>query len=55
MYESIDAFAKRTGFSYYAIRKLCLDGKLPYVAIGRRKMIPIEIALETLNRMLINY
>lgn len=51
MYEGIQDFADRTGFKYCAIRLLCLQGKLPYVQVGRRKMIHIESALSALEKM----
>lgn len=51
LYETIREFAERTGLTYSAVRKLCLQGKLPFVPIGRRKMIYIGPALEALEKM----
>lgn len=51
MYEGIKEFASRTGFKYSAIRLLCLQGKLPFVQIGRKRMIHIEPALDALEQM----
>lgn len=51
MYESISEFAARTGFKYSAIRLLCLQGRIPFVQIGRKRMIHIEHALAALEQM----
>lgn len=51
MYEGIQDFADRTGFKYYAIRLLCMQGKLPYVQVGNRKMIHVDAALDALEKM----
>lgn len=51
MYETIKAFAVRTGFTYSAIRLMCLRGQLPFVQIGNRRMIPIERALQALAQL----
>lgn len=51
MYESIQEFADRTGFKYSAIRLLCLQGKLPFVKIGKKRMIHVELALNALEQL----
>lgn len=51
MYEGIQEFADRTGFKYSAIRLLCLQGKLPFVQIGRKRMIHIKSALDALEQL----
>lgn len=51
LYETIREFADRTGLTYSAVRMLCLQGKIPFVAIGRRKMIYIVPALDALEQM----
>lgn len=51
MYEGIKEFAARTGFKYSAIRLLCLQGKLPFVQIGRKRMIHVERALGALEQL----
>lgn len=51
LYEDMKAFAKRTGFRYCAIRTLCISGRLPFVAIGKKRMIPVERGLDALCRL----
>ena len=51
MVESMKAFAKRTGFTYWAIRKFVLNGQLPYIMVGNRYMIHIEKGLAALNEI----
>lgn len=51
LYESIQAFAERTGFKYSAIRLLCIRNKLPFVQVGVRRMIPVERGLQALKDM----
>ena len=49
LYEDMKAFAARTGFRYCAIRKMCMSGRLPFVKIGTRRMIPVERGLTALR------
>ena len=46
-------FAKRSGLSYAAIRKLAMGGKLPHVKVGNRYMIHIEKVLPPYQNSLI--
>lgn len=50
-YESMQDFAERTGIKYCSIRKFCMCGKLPFVPVGKRRMIPIERGLKALEAM----
>lgn len=51
LYEDMKAFAARTGFQYCAIRLLCIRGQLPFVAVGKKRMIPVERGLQALKQM----
>lgn len=51
MYENIKKFSERTGLSYYAVRLMCINGKLPHVCVGSKRMIHVEPALQALEEM----
>ena len=51
MFETMMNFAKRSGLSYAAIRKLAMGGKLPHVKVGNRYMIHIEKGLAALSKL----
>lgn len=39
---TIPALAKESGVSEFTLRKLCRDGKLPYLEIGNRWLIRVQ-------------
>lgn len=39
---TVPEISKETGISEYTIRKLCRDGKLPYLELGNKWLIPID-------------
>lgn len=41
--------AERTGLSYYSLRKMCLEGTIPYIRAGRSFKINYSRFLEMLN------
>lgn len=51
LYEDMKAFAARTGFRYCAIRLMCINGQLPFVLVGNRRMIPVERGIQALKMM----
>lgn len=51
MFETMQKFSQRTGLSYWAIRKLAMNDLLPYVKVGNRFMINVELALAALASM----
>ena len=50
----IQEFADIKNCSYWFVRKLLLEGKLPYVAVGRVKLIPLEAGLEAFSKLIVN-
>lgn len=46
---TIKEAAKKTGLSYYYIRKLCLEKKVVHITAGRKVLINEEIFINFLN------
>jgi hypothetical protein len=51
MFETAQQFAKRTGFTYRAVCQLAMQGEIPFMWVGNKRMIPVEKALQTLERI----
>lgn len=46
---TIREIADRTGVSYDAVRKLCLQGKIVHIRVGKKYLINFEKFCEYLN------
>lgn len=51
MYYSIQNIADKTGLSYCFWRKAVLNGEVPYISCGKKKMIEMNDALEYLKKV----
>ena len=50
-YETMREFSERTGIKYCSIRTLCIRNELPFIAIGKKRMIPVQRGLQALEKM----
>lgn len=39
----------KTGLSGWALRRLIQDGEIPYIAVGRKKLISMEVLEKYIN------
>ena len=46
---TINETSERTGISYFAIRQLCLQGKIVFIRSGKKYLINFEKFIEYLN------
>ena len=54
MYLSMPQFAEVAGLAYCHVRKLTMEGKLPYIPVGKTKRIPVEAGLEAVRKLVVN-
>lgn len=46
-------FAEMAGLAYCHVRKLTMEGKLPYVPVGKTKRIPVKAGLEAVKKLIV--
>ena len=51
---SMPQFAEVAGLAYCHVRKLTMEGKLPYIPVGKTKRIPVEAGLEAVRKLVVN-
>ena len=49
MYETMQKFSDRTGITYNAIRNMCIKNEIPFIWIGNRRLIHVEVAEKILS------